>query len=595
MMARLTARRATIVAGVVALGCVALVRASGDSAPATSEPVDLSAIGELSTDAQIAVDERGTTIAVWDNGAIKTATGRISGRATVKGAVRPAGGGWRAVTSLSSPAAGQHAYRPQLAVNARGTAVAVWDLQKDGNHVVQAAVRPAGGSWGAAVSLSRPGRACGPRIGVACRSSVAQRVARELAPRVVIDRRGNIAAIWERFAGRSSSVQVAVRAAGGRWRAAVDVVRFPGARSQDFAEPQIALDPTGEAIAVWTRARPSARTRANGSVRGPRERVVQAAVRRPDGRWRAPTDLSAVARNGGHPQVALDARGNALAVWSRDGTMQGATRAPNGDWTTPVDISAGGVHAYGPALAVDRRGGAIVLWTAAGPPRLQHRAGRRPRLRRTLAGTRRHLSRCARHVRGRTTRRRGQRARRRRRRMDAAATQSGRRDAIPGHRAGRGASGRRGMAAPLVARSRQGRDPGAGRRRPARQPRRDLRPLRSSPGRLHRGTRRDGALTPRPSATPSEGYAGAARAYSGVPTTSLREATLSVSRRRCRGSMGPRHVAVTARDDSRARPVHRAHVDRRRRPFGCRPAIGHEHRARVRPPIRRGKSRAEPV
>jgi hypothetical protein len=292
------------------------------------------------------VDARGTAIALWH---------RISSsESIVQSAVRPAGGRWQAPTDVS--AGGQHASSPQLAVDARGTSVAVWERLKDGNYVVQAAVRPAGGSWDAVVNLSAPGRECRP--GPACRSVVAERVVRPLLPRVVIDRRGTAAVIWERFQGRSSRVQAAVRPVGGRWRQAADVVRFGRVRSQAFAAPQIALGPHGEAIAVWTR------TRARGSV-------VQAAVRRARGAWRAPVDLSTVGRSGGGAQIALDPRGKAHAIWqltpqgADDETtiVQSATRASNGRWTKPVDLSAAGAHASNPKLAVDQRGRAVAVWS----------------------------------------------------------------------------------------------------------------------------------------------------------------------------------------------------------------------------------------
>ncbi|HEV2060182.1 MAG TPA: hypothetical protein VGR11_12565 [Solirubrobacteraceae bacterium] len=272
----------------------------------------------------------------------------------MQSAVRPAGGTWQAPTDVS--AGGQHAASPQLAVDARGTAVAVWERLRDGNYVVQAAVRPAGRSWGAVADLSRPGRKCRP--GVGCKSVVAKRVVRPLLPRLAVDRRGNAATIWERFQGRSSRVQAAIRPVGGRWRAAVDIVRFGRARSQDFAAPQIALGVRGEAIAVWTRRRA-------------RRFIVQSALRPAGDGWRKPLDLSAAGRSGGGARVAFDARGNALAVWqlTPPGTgeettlVQSAARTASGGWTKAVDISAPGAHATGPVVVVDQRGGAIAAWS----------------------------------------------------------------------------------------------------------------------------------------------------------------------------------------------------------------------------------------
>ena len=77
-------------------------------------------------------------------------------------------------------------------------------------------------------------------------------------------------------------------------RAPADVVRFARVRSQDFAAPQVAIEARGEAIAIWTRV-----TRGGA--------VVQSASRRAGGGWGSPADVSARGRYGATAQVAFDA------------------------------------------------------------------------------------------------------------------------------------------------------------------------------------------------------------------------------------------------------------------------------------------------
>jgi hypothetical protein len=52
--------------------------------------------------------------------------------------------------------------------------------------------------------------------------------------------------------------------------------------------------------------------------------------------WLAPQDLSAAGQNAFNPEVAVDAQGNAIAVWRRfDGTnfiVQAAVRAAGGSF-----------------------------------------------------------------------------------------------------------------------------------------------------------------------------------------------------------------------------------------------------------------------
>ena len=100
---------------------------------------------------------------------------------------------WLAPQDLS--AAGQHAYDPQVAVDGRGNAIAVWRRSEGTNTIVQAAVRTSGGSFGAPQDLSTAGQ-------------------NAYDPQVAVDGRGNAIAVWSRFDGTNFIVQAAVRAAG---------------------------------------------------------------------------------------------------------------------------------------------------------------------------------------------------------------------------------------------------------------------------------------------------------------------------------------------------------------------------------------------
>ena len=83
--------------------------------------------------------------------------------------------------------------------------------------------------------------------------------------------------------------------------------------------------------------------------------------------WLAPQDLSAAGQGAYDPQVAFDGQGNAIAVWSRfDGTnfiVQAAARAAGGSFGAPQDLSAAGQKAGFPEVAVDGRGNAIAVWS----------------------------------------------------------------------------------------------------------------------------------------------------------------------------------------------------------------------------------------
>ena len=96
----------------------------------------------------MAVDGQGNAIAVWQ---------RFDGTNFImQAAVRAAGGSFGAPQDLS--AAGQTANDPQVAVVGRGNAIAVWSRSNGTNFIVQAAVRAAGGSFGAPQDLSAAGQ-----------------------------------------------------------------------------------------------------------------------------------------------------------------------------------------------------------------------------------------------------------------------------------------------------------------------------------------------------------------------------------------------------------------------------------------------------
>ena len=99
---------------------------------------------------------------------------------------------WLAPQDLS--AAGQHAYDPQVAVDGQGNAIAVWQRSDGTNTIVQAAVRAAGGSFGAPQDVSAAGQKAG-------------------FPEVAVDGQGNAIAVWSRSNGTNYIVQAAARAA----------------------------------------------------------------------------------------------------------------------------------------------------------------------------------------------------------------------------------------------------------------------------------------------------------------------------------------------------------------------------------------------
>jgi hypothetical protein len=300
------------------LGLVATAPAT--AAPAWLAPLDLSKAGHHATSPQVAVDPQGNATAVWqrENGS----------NWIIQSSEHPAGGAWSEPPDNLSEI-GQDAGLPQVAVDPQGNATAVWQRSDGANYIVQSASRPAGGAWSAPLDLSAAGHSA-------------------FYPQVAVDPQGNATAVWQRSDGSNEIIQSSERPAGGVWSEPPDNLSEIG---QDAAFPQVAVDPQGNATAVWNRGSPG-------------NEVVQSSERPAGGAWSEPLDLSTAAA--GLAQVAIDQQGNATAVWGHwdgeDWIIQSSGRPAGGAWSEPLDLSAAGHSAFYPQVAVDPQGNAAAVW-----------------------------------------------------------------------------------------------------------------------------------------------------------------------------------------------------------------------------------------
>jgi hypothetical protein len=125
------------------------------------------------------------------------------------------------------------------------------------------------------------------------------------------------------------------------------------AAGQDAFEPKVAVDGSGNTIAVWTRWD-------GANLR------IQSANRTSAGAWSTAQTLSDAGRDASTPDVAFDVSGNALAVWTRTNgvnrRIEAAFRPAGGAFGSPVAVSASGGDADEPTLSFDQAGKAIVVW-----------------------------------------------------------------------------------------------------------------------------------------------------------------------------------------------------------------------------------------
>lgn len=288
-------------------------------------PAALSEAGQEASEPQVAVGAAGEAIAVW--------TRSNGSNNVVQAAVKPAGEPWGKPVTLSE--AGEEASEPQVAVEAAGDAIAVWTRYDGSDDVVQAAIKPAGKSWGKAGTLSEAGRDAH-------------------APEVAVDAAGDATAVWTRYDGSDNVVQAAVKAVGEPWAKPATVSEA----GQEASQPRVAVDAAGDATVVWTRY-------IGLSAGGMSNYVVQAAIKPAGEVWEEPTAVSEESQEEGlEPRVAVDAAGDATAVWTRFiygccRLVQTAAKPVGKPWGTPTTFEEGGDA----RVAVNAAGDAAAVWT----------------------------------------------------------------------------------------------------------------------------------------------------------------------------------------------------------------------------------------
>ena len=251
---------------------------------------------------------------------------------------------WLAPQSLTPE--GASSWTARVAMDREGTAIAAWSRTQGSARLIEAAVRPARvGVWGATVLASG-----GSDTGY---------------PELAFDPAGNALVAWTEGAWPNYSVRAAFRPRTGAWQPAETVA--PNAYSV-----ALDMDANGNVVAIWRQDR--------GSYG-----AVQAAVRTADtGTWSPPYDLSTPGRNSWNGSVAMNGRGDAVAVWTQ--SFEGfpipltfaAFRPAGGEWGQSRRISLDEEDAVDPAVALDEAGNAIAIWTWVRPGSEYVQASGRP-------------------------------------------------------------------------------------------------------------------------------------------------------------------------------------------------------------------------
>jgi hypothetical protein len=217
--------RAAVAAAVITAAALAWATPA-NATPLYLSPINISDAGQDAFEPQVVVDGSGNEHHVWT---------RWDGSNTrIQYRLRDQAGNFDPVQTLS--AVGENASQPDIDVDNDGNAVAVWTRSYGASLRVEAAGRPAGGSFGAVQTVSASGRNADK-------------------PHVSIDDAGKAVAIWILYDNGSSGtgvIQSGVRPAGGNFVS----VQTVSAEGQVTSEPQVDSGPAvdANAVLIWVRS-----------------------------------------------------------------------------------------------------------------------------------------------------------------------------------------------------------------------------------------------------------------------------------------------------------------------------------------------------
>jgi len=273
---------------------------------------------------QVAVDGQGNAVVVWrmplGGDLLKIWSNR-----------RTPSDGWGTAERIDDGTG--DAIEPQVAVDPEGNAVAVWQ-QSDGTRddIWSNRYTPTDG-WGAAELIETD-------------------AGDARWPQVAMDSNGNAVAVWQQSDGTRDNIWARPYTPGNGWgtRGPIETKDAGSA-----TRPQVAMNPNGNAVAVWQQSD------------GTTDSIWSNRYTATSNNWGNAELIEDNAGDALAPQVAMDAQGNAVAVWAQsDGTffdIWSNRYTPSGDWGIAKHIERNDQgSATSPQVAMDAQGNAVAVW-----------------------------------------------------------------------------------------------------------------------------------------------------------------------------------------------------------------------------------------
>jgi hypothetical protein len=316
----LTVRRPVLLSLLTAAALAAC--AGSASAGQWLAPTPISSFEAFAARPIVAMDDSGDAVAVW----ILETNAEV-----VQASVRPAGGTWSPPRTLSEPAAEIEGAR--VAIDAAGEATALWDYVGGGTGLMQASTYTPGGGWGPARNVSLPGaKAYGPVVAMA---------------------KGRAIALWAREEGGHYVTQESTKLTGGEWLAPI-ALSSPGGKAENG---DVAMNEAGDAVATWSEEP------VGGTVGVYSSNLIPGT-----NSWTGAVRLNPAGQKGFAAPVAIAPDGSATVAWEENTgasnfVVESVSRVgAGGAWSAPVAISPKEGFAIDPQLAVNAAGEATAVW-----------------------------------------------------------------------------------------------------------------------------------------------------------------------------------------------------------------------------------------
>jgi hypothetical protein len=275
----------------------------------------------------VAMDDRGRAIATWR---------RSSEGGSVVAARFTPEAGWSASERLDEPSSGW-GYETQIAMNARGEAIAVWKGDDNTSRRVFANRFTPEAGWGTS-----------GRIDNASDTFI------EAPLRVAIDSRGTGIVVWHQESGGDpwiSRITANWYVPGAGWEGAAPI---EGGDASYSYLPDVAMTPDGVAFVVW--------------LRSGEEGGIFAMRHMPDDGWGEEATVFEYPFTGTDtvPRVAASAAGEALAVWrafDSEDAVWSSHFAPSIGWDAAAKLNNPFGSSTEAQVGMDAEGDGIAVWS----------------------------------------------------------------------------------------------------------------------------------------------------------------------------------------------------------------------------------------